>query len=170
MESECPNYIGPGMRYWTANTSAPTIASVSLLDETLASKIRSALGADPKIVIRAVTTTFKPLYHKFDNKVLEKLIRDELKSFTASCRGKFYSQVHFEYHKESLILHSHMLCYGSKSTLSRLFPRLRNMGYVLTKTPNDIVGWISYLNEGQPPRKLKSECNVKPARFYYTYY
>lgn len=105
------------------------------------------LCADQKNVIKAVTITFRPEFHKLPPKVLNKMIRSIIKQHVCNSRSRIYAEVHFEFTK-SLILHGHCVFIGRKSNIARLCALLRrSCGFLYVKTPADLQGWIKYCSK-----------------------
>lgn len=115
------------------------------------------LSADQSNVIKAVTITFRPEFHKLPPKVLHKIIRNIIKQHVCNSRSRLYTEVHFEFTK-SLILHAHCTFIGRKSNISRLCATLRrSCGFLYVKTPTTLQGWIKY---------TKKE-DIYPPKYYY---
>lgn len=131
----------------------------SLLDESLpAVECLRKMTADPASVIRAVTVTFRPEFHKISPKVLNKIIRNIIKTHVTNAKSKIIVMSNFEFTKQ-YILHAHLtICCEKRTSLASLCRKFRSScGYVLVKEPTRLTGWIDYCNKE----------NVYPPRYYY---
>lgn len=131
------------------NLIAKGVSSPTLLDEgcSPAPPDSNAYTSDPKNIIRAFTLTLNPKHHGTSPRHIRQEYRNVIKDFVCKTKKGIYIRTHYEF-TQAMVLHMHGYICGRPTSVAHCFSALRRIfGFLLVKTPYDLMKWLEYCNK-----------------------